>query len=51
MWARGGDLQNCRVFDGKVSYLELDYKIAKNREGERDLMGKFKFINQIGRFQ
>jgi replicative DNA helicase len=28
MWARGGDLQNCRVFDGKVSYLELDYKIA-----------------------
>jgi replicative DNA helicase len=51
MWARGGDLQNCRVFDGKTSYLELDYKIAKNREGERDLMGKFKFINQIGRFQ
>jgi replicative DNA helicase len=51
MWARGGDLQNCRVFDGQISYLELDYKIAKNREGERDLMGKFKFINQIGRFQ
>lgn len=51
MWARGGDLQNCRVFDGKTSYLELSYKIAKNREGERDVMGKFKFINQIGRFQ
>jgi replicative DNA helicase len=51
MWARGGDLQNCRVFDGSVSYLELDYKIAKNREGERDLTGKFKFINQLGRFQ
>mgnify|MGYP003123126566 CR=1 FL=1 len=51
MWARGGDLQNCRVFDGTTSYLELDYKIAKNREGERDLMGKFKFINHQGRFQ
>jgi replicative DNA helicase len=51
MWARGGDLQNCRVFDGKTNYLELSYKIAKNREGERDVMGKFKFINQIGRFQ
>jgi len=51
MWANGGDLQNCRVFDGNVNYLELNYKIAKNREGERDLMGKFKFINQIGRFQ
>tara|TARA_R110002012_G_scaffold11449_3_gene51706 strand:- start:1740 stop:3062 length:1323 start_codon:yes stop_codon:yes gene_type:complete len=51
MWARGGDLQNCRVHDGSTSYLELNYKIAKNREGERDLMGKFKFINHIGRFQ
>lgn len=51
MWARGGDINNCRVFDGDHPYVELDYKIAKNREGERDLMGKFKFINQIGRFQ
>jgi replicative DNA helicase len=51
MWARGGDLQNCRVYDGETNYLELNYKIAKNREGERDLMGKFKFINHIGRFQ
>ena len=51
MWARGGDINNCKVFDGKTTYLELDYKIAKNREGERDLMGKFKFINNIGRFR
>ena len=51
MWARGGDINNCKVFDGSMTYLELDYKIAKNREGERDLMGKFKFINHIGRFQ
>ena len=51
MWARGGDINNCRFTDGQNSYIELDYKIAKNREGERDLMGKFKFINQIGRFR
>ena len=51
MWAKGGDLNNCRVFDGQFQYLELDYKIAKNREGERDVMGKFKFINHLGRFQ
>ena len=51
MWARGGDINNCKVFDGKTTYLELDYKIAKNREGERDLMGKFKFVNNIGRFR
>ena len=51
MWARGGDLNNCKQFDGKTTYVELDYKIAKNREGERDLMGKFKFINHIGRFK
>mgnify|MGYP002623318814 FL=1 len=51
MWARGGDINNCKVYDGQTTYLELDYKIAKNREGERDLMGKFKFINNIGRFR
>ncbi len=51
MWARGGDINNCKVYDGKTTYLELDYKIAKNREGERDLMGKFKFVNNIGRFR
>ena len=51
MWARGGDINNCRVFDDEYPYIELDYRIAKNREGERDLTGRFKFINNIGRFQ
>jgi replicative DNA helicase len=51
MWAKGGDLNNCRFSDGTTEFIELDYKIAKNREGQRDLMGKFKFINQIGRFK
>jgi replicative DNA helicase len=51
MWAKGGDLNNCRFSDGTTEFIQLDYKIAKNREGERDLMGKFKFINNIGRFK
>lgn len=52
MWPRGGDVDTCRVTDSNgVSYLEMDYNIAKNREGERDLKGRFKFINHIGRFQ
>ena len=51
MWAKGGDLNDCKVFDAEYPYIELNYKIAKNREGERDLTGKFKFINHIGRFQ
>ena len=52
MYPRGGDIENCKATDGKgVSYLEMDYNIAKNREGERDLKGRFKFINHIGRFQ
>ena len=51
MWAKGGDLNECKVFDAEYPYIELNYKIAKNREGERDLTGKFKFINNIGRFQ
>tara|TARA_X000001388_G_scaffold43958_2_gene31050 strand:+ start:2152 stop:3477 length:1326 start_codon:yes stop_codon:yes gene_type:complete len=51
MWARGGDLNNCRYSDGTTEFIELNYKIAKNREGQRDLMGKFKFINHIGRFK
>lgn len=52
MWPKGGDIENCRVADSRgVSYLEMDYNVAKNREGERDLKGRFKFINHIGRFQ
>ena len=52
MYPRGGDIEHCRATDGNgVSYLEMDYNIAKNREGERDLKGRFKFINHIGRFQ
>ena len=52
MYPNGGDIDHCRRYqeDGS-SYLEMDYNVAKNREGERDLKGKFKFLNHIGRFQ
>lgn len=52
MWPRGGDMDSCKVMvKGGGSYLEMDYNIAKNREGERDLKGRFKFLNNIGRFK
>ena len=52
MWPKGGDIDTCRATDPNgVSYLEMDYNVAKNREAERDLKGRFKFINHIGRFQ
>lgn len=31
-------------------YKKMIYNIAKNREGERDVKGEFKFFNQLGRF-
>lgn len=52
MWPNGGSIDSCRrIGQNGVSYLEMDYNVAKNREGERDLMGRFKFLNHIGRFQ
>lgn len=53
MWAsHDGDIDKSRMIDSKgLSYIDLRYKIAKNREGERDTVGNFKFINHIGRFQ
>ena len=53
MWAsHGGDIDKSKMTDvNGCSYIDLRYKIAKNREGERDTFGNFKFINQIGRLQ
>lgn len=51
MYPKGGDVDHCRDIDPKgVHYLAMDYNVAKNREGERDQKGTFKFINSIGRF-
>ena len=52
MYPKGGDIDHCRRhLDNGVTYLEMEYNVAKNREGERDLKGKFRFLNHIGRFQ
>lgn len=52
MYPSGGDVDHCRKVDANgVHYLAMDYNVAKNREGERDLKGTFKFVNSIGRFQ
>ncbi len=51
MYPKGGDIDSARAVDPKgTSYLAMDYNVAKNREGERDVKGTFKFVNQIGRF-
>lgn len=53
MWAsQFGDVDRSKMVDSNgVSYIEMKYKIAKNREGERDTEGVFKFLNHVGRFQ
>lgn len=52
MYPSGGDIDHARKTDGKgVPYIDMEYNVAKNREGERDLKGNFKFVNQTGRFQ
>lgn len=53
MYPQGGSIDSCRRTDQKTgkSYLEMEYNVAKNREGERDLKGRFNFINSTGRFQ
>jgi replicative DNA helicase len=53
MWAAyDGDIDKSKMIDSNgSSYIDLRYKIAKNREGERDTVGNFKFINHIGRIQ
>tara|TARA_R110000772_G_scaffold51322_2_gene117859 strand:- start:8335 stop:9666 length:1332 start_codon:yes stop_codon:yes gene_type:complete len=45
-----GDPELSKKVDGKGAYTELMYKIAKNREGERDIGCMFRFYHCIGRF-
>ncbi len=53
MWPSAyGDVEKSKKTDiNGTPYIDLKYKIAKNREGERDTTGYFKFLNHIGRFQ
>ncbi len=50
MWPFNTDLADSKRSDATGTYALMQYKIAKNREGERDLKGQFKFFNQFGRF-
>lgn len=50
MWPKEGDIDSSRKLDKFGSYVEMQYNVAKNREGERDVKGIFEFRNTIGRF-
>lgn len=50
MWPMNKDLEESRRTDASGTYALMQYKIAKNREGQRDLKGTLKFFNQYGRF-
>lgn len=50
MWPKEGDVDSSRKVDNYGPYVEMQYNVAKNREGDRDVKGIFKFRNAIGRF-
>lgn len=50
MYPRNGDTESSKGIDAKGAYTELIYKIAKNREGERDIGCLFKHYHCVGRF-
>ena len=50
MWTEENDMELSKAVDGNGTYVKLKYNIAKNREGERDVKGKFKFYNHKGLF-
>lgn len=50
MWPHKGDVESSKDKDYRGPYTGLSYKIAKNREGERDVGDYLKFYHQTGRF-
>jgi replicative DNA helicase len=50
MWPENGDIEASKRLDGNGPYVNMKYNIAKNREGERDVKGKFKFYHSKGLF-
>lgn len=50
MWAENDDIEASKRLDGLGSYISMKYNVAKNREGERDVKGKFKFYTNKGLF-
>jgi hypothetical protein len=52
LWPNGSDTKEATVYNDPVNgtHISIKYNIAKQREGQRDLYGKFVFQNHIGRF-
>jgi len=50
MYPSNGDVDSSKSQDARGGYTSLTYEIAKNREGERDIGGTFKFYHCTGRF-
>lgn len=48
MWPQGGDVESAKQVDSVGPYTELQYSVAKNREGERDVRGIFKLYHCVG---
>ena len=51
MWPHKGDVESSKDQDHRGPFTWLSYKLAKNREGERDIGDAFKFYHCTGRFQ
>lgn len=50
MYPSKGDVESSKDIDSQGSFTSLNYELAKNREGERDIGGFFKFYHCTGRF-
>ena len=50
MWAEKDDIEMSKDVDGIGPFIRRTYNIAKNREGERDVKGRFKFYHTRGIF-
>tara|TARA_E500000318_G_scaffold21495_2_gene21945 strand:- start:968 stop:2290 length:1323 start_codon:yes stop_codon:yes gene_type:complete len=50
MWPHQGDVESSKDSDYRGPYTGLSYKLAKNREGERDIGDYLKFYHCTGRF-
>lgn len=50
MYPQQGNFEDSKMTDSNGPYTNLEYKIAKNREGERGTIGYFKFYHITGRF-
>ena len=50
MYPKNGDIEDAKKVDKVGCYTQLEYIVAKNREGERGVRGQFQFRHLSGRF-